>query len=100
QALANTLAGLQAGILSFDAAVGGLGGCPYAPGATGNSATEDVVAMLHAMDVATGVDPAGLLDAAALLADWRDKPLDSAAWRIAMSGKGDAQGGPGAQATG
>ncbi len=98
QALANTLAGLQAGIRSFDAAVGGLGGCPYAPGATGNSATEDVVAMLHAMDVATDVDPAGVLDAAALLADWRDTPLDSAAWRIARSG-GAACGTPAARAT-
>lgn len=81
RALANLMAGIEAGIASFDAAVGGLGGCPYAPGATGNVATEDVVSMLHAMGVATGIDEAALLDAANLLGEWRDRPLDSATWR-------------------
>ena len=55
-ALANVLAGLQAGLTTFDAAVGGLGGCPYAPGASGNLATEDLVYMLHGMGYETGVD--------------------------------------------
>ena len=55
-ALANCLVGLQMGITTIDAAAGGLGGCPYAPGASGNLATEDVVAMLHSMGVATGID--------------------------------------------
>jgi hydroxymethylglutaryl-CoA lyase len=55
-ALANCVVALQLGITTIDAAAGGLGGCPYAPGASGNLATEDVVAMLHAMGVATGID--------------------------------------------
>ncbi|MBF2052369.1 MAG: hydroxymethylglutaryl-CoA lyase [Candidatus Sericytochromatia bacterium] len=55
-ALANVLAGLQMGITTFDAAIGGLGGCPYAPGAAGNVSTEDLVYMLHGMDIATGID--------------------------------------------
>lgn len=55
-ALANVTAALQAGVTRFDASAGGLGGCPFAPGATGNVATEDVVNMLHRMDVETGID--------------------------------------------
>ncbi|HEY3451112.1 MAG TPA: hydroxymethylglutaryl-CoA lyase [Myxococcales bacterium] len=55
-ALANVLVGLQLGLTTFDAAVGGLGGCPYAPGAAGNLATEDLVYMLQGMGVETGVD--------------------------------------------
>lgn len=54
--LANTLAGLEAGITTFETSIGGLGGCPFAPGAAGNTATEDTVNMLHAMGVATGID--------------------------------------------
>jgi isopropylmalate/homocitrate/citramalate synthase len=56
RALANVLAGLQAGVTIFDGSVGGLGGCPYAKGATGNVATEDLVHMLHEMGIETGVD--------------------------------------------
>jgi hydroxymethylglutaryl-CoA lyase len=55
-ALANCLVSLQMGITTIDAAAGGLGGCPYAPGASGNLATEDVVAILHSMGVKTGID--------------------------------------------
>jgi len=55
-ALANVLVGLEMGVRDFDASVGGVGGCPYAPGAAGNLATEDLVFMLHGMGVATGVD--------------------------------------------
>jgi len=63
-ALANVLAALQAGIVDFDASLGGLGGCPFAPGATGNACTEDLVHMLQTMGYATGIDLAALLDAA------------------------------------
>jgi hydroxymethylglutaryl-CoA lyase len=55
-ALANTFAAMQAGITRFDGGVGGLGGCPYAPGASGNIATEDMVNMLHEMGIETGID--------------------------------------------
>jgi hydroxymethylglutaryl-CoA lyase len=55
-ALANIVAALEAGVAIFDASSGGLGGCPYAPGATGNVATEDVIYMLHGMGIETGVD--------------------------------------------
>jgi hydroxymethylglutaryl-CoA lyase len=62
-ALANCLVGLELGIRDFDASVAGLGGCPYAPGAAGNLATEDLVYMLHGMDIATGVDLDLLIEA-------------------------------------
>lgn len=63
QALANILACLDAGVATVDSAVAGLGGCPYAPGASGNVATEDVVYMLDGMGIETGVDLAALVDA-------------------------------------
>src|SRR6478672_3067273 len=63
QALANLYAGMEEGVRVIDSAAGGLGGCPYAPGATGNVATEDVVYMLEGMGVRTGVDMAKLLAA-------------------------------------
>ncbi|WP_353238876.1 hydroxymethylglutaryl-CoA lyase [Limnohabitans sp.] len=63
QALANTLAALQMGVWNFQSSVAGLGGCPYAKGATGNVATEDVVYMLHGMGIATGIDLDKLVDA-------------------------------------
>jgi hydroxymethylglutaryl-CoA lyase len=63
--LANVLAALELGIADFDASVGGLGGCPYAPGATGNIATEELVHMVQDMGIATGVDLDAMIDAAA-----------------------------------
>jgi hydroxymethylglutaryl-CoA lyase len=63
--LANVLTALELGVADFDASVGGLGGCPYAPGATGNIATEELVHMVEDMGVATGVDLEALIDAAA-----------------------------------
>lgn len=63
--LANVLAALQLGVADFDASVGGLGGCPYAPGASGNIASEELVHMVEDMGVATGVDLERLIDAAA-----------------------------------
>ena len=63
--LANVLAALELGVSDFDASVGGLGGCPYAPGATGNVATEELIHMVEDMGVATGIDLAAMIDAAA-----------------------------------
>ncbi len=63
--LANVLAALQLGVSDFDASVGGLGGCPYAPGATGNVASEELVHMVEDMGIATGVDLESMIDAAA-----------------------------------
>jgi isopropylmalate/homocitrate/citramalate synthase len=74
QALANTLACLQLGVPAVDSAVAGLGGCPFAPGATGNVATEDVVYMLHGMDIETGVDLDKLIDAAFFISDHLGRP--------------------------
>jgi hydroxymethylglutaryl-CoA lyase len=63
QALVNTLAALQMGVWNFQSSVAGLGGCPYAKGATGNVATEDVVYMMHGMGIDTGIDLDQLIDA-------------------------------------
>jgi hydroxymethylglutaryl-CoA lyase len=65
-ALANVLAGLELGVTTFDASIGGLGGCPYAPGASGNLATEDLVYMLDGMGYETGIDFPKLIEAGAL----------------------------------
>ena len=67
--LVNTVAAVQAGITQFDMSLGGIGGCPYAPGASGNVSTEDVVHMLHCMGYDTGVSVPGLIEAAHLLAE-------------------------------
>ncbi|WP_119353706.1 hydroxymethylglutaryl-CoA lyase [Azohydromonas sediminis] len=67
QALANVYACLEMGVHTFDASVAGLGGCPYAKGATGNVATEDVVFMLHGLGIATGIDLDALVDAGAFI---------------------------------
>src|SRR5690606_4378799 len=64
QALANVYASLECGVAAFDASVAGLGGCPYAPGATGHAATEDLVSLLHGLGIETGVDLDRLVDAA------------------------------------
>jgi hydroxymethylglutaryl-CoA lyase len=74
-ALANILVGLELGIRNFDASVGGLGGCPYAPGAAGNVATEDLVYMLHGMGVSTGIDLARLVEAARAAESIVGRPL-------------------------
>jgi hydroxymethylglutaryl-CoA lyase len=66
--LANVLAGLEAGVTTFDAACGGLGGCPFAPGASGNIASEDLVFMLEQMGLRTGIDLERLLAATEILA--------------------------------
>ena len=74
QALVNIYACLEMGIHTFDASVAGLGGCPYAKGATGNVATEDVVFMLHGMGVDTGIDLDALVDAGIFISDLLGRP--------------------------
>ena len=69
QALANTLAALQMGVWNFQSSVAGLGGCPYAKGATGNVATEDVVYMMHGMGIETGIDLDKLIDAGVFISE-------------------------------
>lgn len=76
-ALANLLAALQLGIARFDASSGGLGGCPFAPGATGNVATEDVLYLLHGMGIETGVDLERVRDASRYIAAVLGRPLAS-----------------------
>jgi hydroxymethylglutaryl-CoA lyase len=76
-ALANCLVALTMGITTIDAAAGGLGGCPYAPGASGNLATEDVVAMLHAMGIQTGIDLDKLTEASRTAATFVGHELPS-----------------------
>lgn len=80
-ALANVYAGLTLGISTFDSSAGGLGGCPFAPGAAGNLATEDLVHLLENMGIATGVDGTKVLEAASILADHLHRPMRSAQWR-------------------
>ena len=76
-ALANVLTALPFGIATFDASAGGLGGCPYAPGAAGNLATDDLVYMLNGMGVETGVSLPALSEASAFIASRLDHPLPS-----------------------
>ncbi|HQA17740.1 MAG TPA: hydroxymethylglutaryl-CoA lyase, partial [Novosphingobium sp.] len=67
--LANVLAGLEEGITTFDSSMGGIGGCPFAPGASGNIVTEDLVFMLEAMGLHTGIDIAGLIEVRRIIAE-------------------------------
>ena len=76
-ALANVTASLDAGISIFDSSLGGLGGCPYAPGASGNVATDDLLYMLHKMDIQTGVEMKKLHKAAVFIQDRIGRPLSS-----------------------
>ena len=82
QALSNTLAALELGVWNFQASVAGLGGCPYAKGATGNVATEDVVFMLHGMGIETGIDLDKLVDAGAYISDFLGRKPNS---RVAVA---------------
>ena len=83
QALGNTLASLQMGVWQYDTSIAGLGGCPFAKGATGNVATEDVVYMLHGMDIETGIDLDQLIDAGKYVSDYlKRKPNSRAATAI------------------
>ena len=89
-ALANVLAGLEDGISCFDASTGGTGGCPYAPGAAGNLATEDLVYLLDGLGIAHGVDLAGVIEAARFIAGALGKPLGS---KVGQAGGWDAATG-------
>ncbi len=83
-ALVNVMAGLLLGVRIFDASAGGLGGCPFAPGATGNVATEDVVYLLHGLGIRTGIDMKKLVEAAAPIETALGRPLPGRvyqAWR-------------------
>ncbi|MCJ0761750.1 hydroxymethylglutaryl-CoA lyase [Variovorax terrae] len=79
QALANTLASLELGVWQYDTSSAGLGGCPYAKGATGNVATEDVVYLLHGMDIETGIDLDRLIDAGKYISDYLERKPNSRA---------------------
>ncbi|KRA15506.1 hydroxymethylglutaryl-CoA lyase [Acidovorax sp. Root568] len=79
QALSNTLAALELGVWNFQSSVAGLGGCPYAKGATGNVATEDVVYMLQGMGIETGIDLDLLIDAGAYISGFLDRKPNSRA---------------------
>lgn len=83
--LANVLAGLQAGVSVFDSSIGGLGGCPYAPGATGNISTEDVVSLLAEMNIETGIHQAELINTSNMLREFIGKDVDSRIWKVSKS---------------
>ena len=85
QALANIYACLEMGIHTFDASVAGLGGCPYAKGATGNVATEDVVFMLNGLDIQTGIDLDALVDAGAFISAVLGRPPVSRAGKALLA---------------
>ena len=85
QALANTLAALSMGVWQFDTAIAGLGGCPYAQGATGNVATEDVVYMLHGMGIETGLDLDQLVDAGSFISAALGRPTASRVARAVLA---------------
>ncbi|TDS79452.1 hydroxymethylglutaryl-CoA lyase [Comamonas sp. JUb58] len=82
QALPNTLASLELGIWNFQSSIAGLGGCPYAKGATGNVATEDLVYMLHGMGIETGIDLDKLVDAGIYISDFLQRKPNS---RVAVA---------------
>lgn len=84
-ALANVYAALEVGVTRFDASLAGIGGCPHAPGASGNAATEDLAFMLASMGCATGIDLNALLALRRRVAGWLDgQPLHGALWRAGL----------------
>jgi hydroxymethylglutaryl-CoA lyase len=90
QALANTYAGLRAGITTYDASAGGLGGCPYAKSATGNLATEDLVWMLRGLGIETGVDLEAVVATSAWMAGHLGRPSPSAVVRALAGGTAES----------
>ncbi|WP_336694158.1 hydroxymethylglutaryl-CoA lyase [Delftia acidovorans] len=90
-ALANVHAALQTGVTRFDATLAGIGGCPHAPGASGNASTEDLAFMLDTMDIDTGLDIKALLRLRAKVAAWLDgESLHGALWRAGLPRSGAA----------
>ncbi|EHR73523.1 isopropylmalate/homocitrate/citramalate synthase [Burkholderiales bacterium JOSHI_001] len=94
QALANVYASLELGVHVFDTSVGGLGGCPYAKGATGNVATEDVLFMLNGLGIETGVDIDKLVDAATQISQALGRPLASRVGRALLAKRASAAEAP------
>jgi len=90
-ALANALVGLSAGVTTFDASIGGLGGCPYAPGAAGNLATEDLVNMLQRMGVETGIDLGKLVEAGEVAQELIGRKLSGKFLQAALGERDRAQ---------
>ena len=90
QALTNIHACLQLGIHTFDASIAGLGGCPYAKGATGNVATEDVVYLLHGLGIHTGLDLDALVDAGAFISGVLGRPPASRVARALLAKRANA----------
>ena len=88
QALANTLAALQMGVWNFQSSVAGLGGCPYAKGATGNVATEDVVYLMHGMGIETGIDLDKLIDAGVFISESLGRKPNSLVSRAVLNKRG------------
>ena len=85
QALSNTLAALELGVWNFQSSVSGLGGCPYAKGATGNVATEDVVYLLQGMGIETGIDLDALVDAGVYISEQLGRPTGSRVARALLA---------------
>ncbi len=90
QALVNTLAALELGVWNFQSSSAGLGGCPYAKGATGNVATEDVVYLLHGMGIETGIDLDRLIDAGVYISDALGRKTDSRVARALLAKRAPA----------
>ena len=86
-AMANIVAALQAGIDRFDTAAGGLGGCPFAPGATGNVATEDVVHMFDTLGIETGIDVKKVCEAVQLIEPHVSRPIETGMYRLYKNGQ-------------
>ena len=90
QAVANVYASLEAGVACFDSAVAGLGGCPYAPGASGNVATEDVVYMLDGLGIETGISLDALVDTAGWISERLGRPPASKVARAVLAKRANA----------
>jgi hydroxymethylglutaryl-CoA lyase len=86
-ALANVLTALEQGVTTFDSSAGGLGGCPYAPGATGNLATEDLIYMLDGLAIETGIDLNAVVEASAFIESRIGHLLPSRYYRAASSAR-------------
>lgn len=84
-ALANIFAALQAGVDRFDTSAGGLGGCPFAPGATGNVATEDVVNLLNSLGIESGIDVDKVCEAVANIAPHVSRPIETGMYKLFLS---------------
>lgn len=82
--LVNLMAALEMGVTHFDSAFGGMGGCPFVPGATGNIATEDVIYLLDSLGIATGVDPRKVAQCSRKMETFLEKPLSGKLYRLLM----------------